>query len=244
MLHKKHLLALLLSAVSTLTMAANLPDQVKVQKEVDTLIGKHVPIESITATPVAGLYEVVVGAQIFYSTQTSDYLMFGQMIDMTKKAPVSLTEPAEAKARLALLDKVDPKEMIIFKPKGKTESVLTVFMDIDCGYCRKLHHEVPQLNKAGIEVRYLAFPRTGVGSESYKKALAVWCADDPNKAMDDAMRGKSVDMKADCDKTSVMRDHLQLVDDFGLQATPVLILADGRLLPGYYPAAQLIALMK
>jgi len=129
--------------------------------------------------------------------------------------------------------------MIIFKPE-KVKHVVTVFTDIDCGYCRKLHGEMDNYLAEGIEVRYMMYPRAGAGSESYKKAVAVWCSDDRNAAMTRSKQGKALDMKT-CDNP--IDQHMQLVQQLGARGTPFIVLESGDTQPGYVPAKQLAKLL-
>ena len=129
--------------------------------------------------------------------------------------------------------------MLVYSPpKGvKTKHVVTVFTDIDCGYCRKLHAEMPDYNKQGIEIRYLFYPRAGVGSESYKKAVKVWCSDDKHKAMDVSKAGNRVEARIDCENP--VDEHMTLGGLVGVSGTPALVLEDGKVVPGYVPADRL-----
>jgi thiol:disulfide interchange protein DsbC len=136
-----------------------------------------------------------------------------------------------------LLEALDESEMVVFAPENPQKTV-TVFTDFDCTYCRKLHQEVPVLNELGIAVRYLAYPRAGVGSASYDKMVSAWCADDPNTALTDAKMGKAIPQKT-C--ANPVAKQYRLGDDFGVTGTPALILEDGQLLPGYMPASALAA---
>jgi len=115
-----------------------------------------------------------------------------------------------------------------------------VFTDIDCGFCRRLHSEIGKYNAAGIRIRYLFMPRAGKGSDSYKKAVAVWCAKDRQQAMTDAKAGKDVPAQT-CENP--VEEHIALADLMGLSGTPTLILPDGELLPGYVPADRLKAML-
>jgi thiol:disulfide interchange protein DsbC len=130
---------------------------------------------------------------------------------------------------------VSEDDMIIFEPK-KTRHTITVFTDIDCGYCRKLHSEMQEFLDAGIRVRYMFFPRAGVGSNSYKKAVAVWCADDRKAALTAAKNNKAIEMKT-CDNP--LAEHMELVDKLGARGTPFIVLENGQTQPGYVPARQM-----
>lgn len=194
---------------------------------------KGLDIHSISPAPVAGLYEVVAGAHVVYMSADGRYMLQGELVDV--KTRQSLTEPRRREVQRAAIDAVDEASMIVFQPK-KVKHTVTVFTDIDCGYCRKLHNELDQYLDAGIKVRYMMYPRAGVGSDSYKKAVAVWCSDDRNAALTDAKAGKSIEMKT-CENP--IDDHMQLAALLGLRGTPFIVLEDGQTQPGYVPARQL-----
>lgn len=216
-------------------------DKAQITRQLQKIV-PNAKVDSISPSPVKGLYEVASGSNVFYTTKTGDYAIYGHLLDLKQQEPVSLTEQALKKFRAKAIADLDPKTTIDFSPKsGDVKQTITVFTDIDCAYCRKFHQELPALNKAGFKVRYVSFPRAGVNSESFNKAVAVWCADDQQEAMTRAKTGKSVTLKSGCDKSNVIRQHLQLVQDLDLRATPVLILEDGTEIPGYMPADNLIA---
>lgn len=196
--------------------------------------------DTINATPMKGIYEVAYGSQILYISDDGRYLVNGEMFDVQKRA--NLTEERRTQARLVALKSVGEKSMIIYPAKGQAKHTVTVFTDIDCGYCRKLHQGMAEMNNLGITVRYLSFPRAGVGSESFKKASDVWCAKDRNKAMDNAKANQSVTDVQNCD--APIKNHMALANAFGVNGTPALVLDDGRLLPGYLPPQQLLAVLE
>jgi thiol:disulfide interchange protein DsbC len=113
-----------------------------------------------------------------------------------------------------------------------------VYTDVDCPYCARFHRDVPALNEAGVKVRYLLFPRTGVGSESYHKAVSVWCASDRVKVVGIAKAGGKVEPKK-CDNP--VEKHMELGAEIGIQGTPAIVFDNGKMLPGYVPAPQLLA---
>lgn len=190
-------------------------------------------IESIKAAEIKGLYEVVAGGNIFYVSEDGRYLLQGQLYDAVDKK--NITENKLANVRKVALEKVGEKNMIIFKPEtGKY--MVSIFTDIDCGYCRKLHAEIDQYLAQGITVRYMFFPRAGKGSDSYTKAVSVWCAADQQKALTAAKKGESLDAKT-CDNP--IDEHMQLGEAFGMSGTPMIVTEKGNVLPGYVPAAQL-----
>jgi thiol:disulfide interchange protein DsbC len=213
------------AAVSVADQAA---DETAIRKSL-----KEVPVDSITPTPVAGVYEIVSGPHIVYVSADGRYVFQGELMDMV--GAKSLTEPRRREIINELIAAVSEKDMIIFEPE-KTRHTITVFTDIDCGYCRKLHNEIDSYLAAGIRVRYMMFPRAGKDSESYQKAVAVYCSDDRNTALTNAKNGKSIDMKT-CDNP--VDKQLELVSELGIRGTPFIILEDGQTQPGYVSAANL-----
>lgn len=187
----------------------------------------------IIASPVKGLYEVMIGPKVLYISADGRYLMRGEIVDLETEE--NLTEPRQNEAQRVAVDKVGEENMLIFGSKD-LKHTLTVFTDIDCGYCRKLHGEMESYNEAGIRIRYLFFPRAGVNSESYKKAVSVWCSEDQKDAMTKAKTGANIEMKV-CDNP--VKNHMALGQLLGVRGTPAMVLEDGRLLPGYVPAARL-----
>lgn len=195
-------------------------------------------IDSIHETPVKGLYEVLMGPQVIYVSGDGKYMVQGRMIDLETRS--DLTEPRRADARKQAVDKIGEDNMVIFAP-AKYDHTVTVFTDIDCGYCRKLHREMDAYGAEGIRVRYVFYPRAGLGSKSYKEAVSVWCADDRKQAMTDAKSGKSLQAK-DCDNP--VKDHMELGELLGVSGTPAIVLDSGEMVPGYVPAKRLAAILK
>lgn len=197
-----------------------------------------VEIDAVEPSVVKGLYEVRTGANLFYVSDDGKYILQGKLYDLQNR--VDLTEEKLAGIRVAELTSLGQEKMIIFKPEKSLYQV-SVFTDIDCGYCRKLHSEIDQYLAQGITVRYLFYPRAGKGSESYKKAVSVWCAKDHNAALTSAKQGKNPEQKT-CDNP--VDRHMQLARDFGVQGTPMLVTGKGSVYPGYLPASQLAKVLK
>lgn len=194
-------------------------------------------IDSIKPAEINGLYEVMLGGSVVYVTDDGKYLLHGQLIETATKK--NITESKQAEIRKAELEKVGEQNMIVFKAKTPKHFV-SVFTDIDCGYCRKFHSEIDQYLAQGITVRYMFYPRAGKSSESYTKAVAVWCADDRQKALTAAKKGEKQDSKS-CE-TPIDR-HMELASNFGLSGTPMIVTEKGNVLPGYVPAQQLAKIL-
>lgn len=190
-------------------------------------------VDSVKPAGMPGLYQVTIGARLFYVSADGKYLIQGNLYDID--ARTNLTEAAETEIRLAAMQEMSEDQMVIFEPK-EAKHTITVFTDIDCGYCRKLHNEMESYNDKGIRVRYLFYPRSGPNSPSFDKAVSVWCADDRNQAMTDAKSGKPVEPRT-CDNP--VADHYALGGAMGVRGTPAIFLEDGEMLPGYVPADRL-----
>jgi thiol:disulfide interchange protein DsbC len=192
---------------------------------------------TIKPAPVSGMYEIEFDAKVFYTTSDGKFLFMGDLVDMGTHT--NLTEARRATIRVRLLNEVGEQNMIVMGP-ANPKRTLTVFFDVDCGYCAKFHLEVPTLNKHGVKVRYLFFPRTGLHSESYKRAVSVWCAADRVKAIGIASAGGKLDMKT-C--TNPVANHYQLGQRLDVNGTPTMFLDDGKILPGYIPAPRLLGML-
>ncbi|WP_207891879.1 DsbC family protein [Thiogranum longum] len=194
-------------------------------------------VTSIEATPVAGLYEVVIGTQVVYISNDGHYLLQGDLIDFRTRK--SLTEAKRANLRKQLVSALDESKMIIFKPE-KVKHVVTVFTDIDCGYCRKLHSQMDEYLARGIEIRYLFFPRSGAHTASYDKAVSVWCADDRKQALTDSKNRRPVPKKT-C--SNPIDEHMRLAEQLGLRGTPYILFENGQSAPGYVPPKQMAEML-
>jgi thiol:disulfide interchange protein DsbC len=189
--------------------------------------------DQIAPSPMQGVSEVLVGPRVFYISDDGRYLLQGSLIDLETRKDIS--EERRKDLRLDAIRKVGAGNMIVF-PAEKERHTITVFTDIDCGYCRKLHKEIDQFNAEGITVRYLMFPRAGVDSPSYDKAVSVWCSDDRRAALTQAKAGGEIAPRK-CDNP--VKDQYELGGLLGVTGTPALILDNGELLPGYVPAKRL-----
>ncbi|MCB1647305.1 MAG: DsbC family protein [Pseudomonadales bacterium] len=187
-----------------------------------------------------GFWEVEInGGQKLYVTEDGSHFIVGDLFRIDPNRFTNLSEEGRNIRRKTLLDQLDEKDMVVFKPySGDPKAVLTVFTDIDCTFCRKLHQEVPELNRRGIEVRYLAYPRAGIDSASYDKIVSAWCADNPQMALTKAKSGTSIPPLT-CDNP--VAEQYELGGEMGVTGTPTLILEDGSLISGYMPADALSA---
>ena len=195
-----------------------------------------IAVEDITEAPIPGIYQVAVGANVAYVTKDGKFIIRGDIYDAETSANVS--EETRARARATLLGSVDPATMIVFKPaNGAVKHTVTIFTDIDCGYCRQFHREIDKVTALGIEVHYLFYPRTGPNTESWTKADQVWCAANHNAALTRAKLGGEIPEGQAC--TTPVESHYELGQRIGVRGTPAIFSEAGELLGGYLPPASL-----
>lgn len=198
----------------------------------------------VEPSPVAGMYEVEAegSSYLHVSGENCRHLIVGDLYEKRGDQVVGLTnEKRTAKQRALLrkaMAKVPAAETITFKPAGGARAVVSVFTDTDCGYCRKLHAALDEYHALGIEVRYLAFPRAGLGSRTYDKMVSAWCADDPRAALTALKRGEGIPSRT-C-AHPVGKQHA-IAQEVGLTGTPALVLEDGTVIPGFLEADALAA---
>jgi len=229
------LLAILLTCfMATAASAGDEQEQAfdAVEAKIRTLVPNAKTI-AISETPIEDLLQVQINSDIVYVTANGEYLVQGQIMNIDTRA--NLTDQAKSGIRLGLLTDLKQDEQITFAPE-QTKYDLLVFTDIDCGYCRKLHNQMAEYNQEGIAIHYMAFPRAGIGSDSYDKFVSVWCADDQKEALTLAKNGTDP-VPAKC--PNPIADQYELGREVGVTGTPALVTTDGTLIPGYMPPAQL-----
>ena len=227
----RRLMVLVVLGLSTTAFAAEVPEVIARQLQKTF---PEVRAEQISPSPVSGLFELRVGPQIAYVSADGRYLVRGDIIEV--QSDTNISEERRASARLAAIDDIGESRMIIFTPK-QVKHTISVFTDVDCGYCRKLHRQINDYLARGIRVRYLFFPRSGPNTESWAKAEKVWCSADRADALTRSKRGEVITAKA-CSPTPVQQ-HYSLGLSFGVTGTPAMVTDSGELLPGYVPAAEL-----
>jgi thiol:disulfide interchange protein DsbC len=196
-------------------------------------------LEDVRISPVNGIYEITRGSEISYSSADGRYVILGDMVDVDSSA--NLSENRRRNIRLRLLDTVPENQMLVFSPKDPKYTI-TVFTDIDCGYCRRLHSQMAEYNRLGIRVRYMFFPRSGPDTDSWHKAESVWCAANRNDALTRAKNDEAINSPK-CPTDIVARDY-ELGHKLGVEGTPAIFLASGEMLPGYAPPGQLAKYLK
>ncbi len=225
------------SVVSSAALADSASEIATVKQAVQRAIPDGSP-ESVTPAPIPGFYEVVMGAQVFYVSADGKLLLDGNLYDLQTRR--NLTDDRKSESRKKIVDAIDESTMVVFEPKDVKYTV-TVFTDIDCGYCRKLHSEIRSYMDKGIKIRYAAFPRSGKDTPSYYKAIGVWCAKDRKTALTNAKLGGAVEEKK-CDHP--IDKHMAAGLSIGVSGTPTMVFPNGHVVPGYVNAGQLVQILE
>lgn len=240
MLNYRHLIASIAAPVALAWAGAAAPQQAPTPaaSQVRADIAKRLDIrpEDVRPSPIDGLYEVRSGAEVGYVSTDGRFYVDGDVFDMDSRH--NLTEDTRKQGRLALLAAARDEDAIVFAPAGAARHTVTVFTDVDCVHCRRMHSEIAELNRLGIRVRYLMFPRGGPGSDSWRKAEAVWCSADRKDALTRAKRGEKVESRK-C-ATPVAAQY-ELGRQMGISGTPGIVTDSGEFLAGYASASYLAA---
>jgi thiol:disulfide interchange protein DsbC len=191
--------------------------------------------DDVAMSPIPGLYEVTMGGLIAYVSADGKYLLSGNVYDLDSQ--VNLTATRRNAARAKALAAASESNMIVFGP-ANAKMTVTVFTDIDCGYCRKFHSQIADVNKAGVRVRYMMYPRTGPDTESWTKAEQVWCAADRRDALTRAKRGEAIKGKACGD--AAIKSQYELGSDLGVEGTPAVFTQNGDYIGGFLTAPELV----
>jgi thiol:disulfide interchange protein DsbC len=192
--------------------------------------------DDVSASPIPGLYEVTMGGLIAYVSEDGKYLVSGSVYDLDTQ--MNLTASRRNAARAKALTSASESQMIVFGPQNAKMTV-TVFTDIDCGFCRKFHNQIADVNKAGVRVRYLMYPRTGPGTESWRKAEQVWCSADRRDALTRAKRGEPLKAKACGD--GAIKTQYELGSDLGVEGTPAIFTQTGDYIGGFLTPEELVS---
>ena len=209
-------------------------DYEAIEARLADIVPANTPV-TINETPIDGVLEVRLGGDVVYMSADGKHLFQGRLIDLDTRE--DLTSRAQTAIRRERIAAIDPDEFVTFGPDNPTHRLM-VFTDPDCGYCRRLHEQMDAYVAEGIEINYMGFPRAGEDSSTYDKLVSVWCANDPQAAMNTAKAGGELPAR-DCDNP--VSKHYQLGQDMGVTGTPALLGFDGTLIPGFVPPDQLKA---
>ena len=197
-------------------------------------------VEKVSASQLPGLYEVQYanGGPLVYATETGDFFVLGDLYAVEADGFVNLAEQRRDGQRREKMAAIKMEDMIVFSPEGKPRTHITVFTDVTCFYCQKLHREVPELNKRGVEVRYLAYPRAGTDSDGYRKLASAWCADDQQDTLTRLKQKEKVEEKV-CTPNPIAAQY-RLGQEVGVRGTPAIVTETGQMIPGYQSADELM----
>ncbi len=225
--------------VGATNVISSLAVQERLERALSDFVGQQITIESIQSTASPELLEVrIAEGPVMYATTDGEFLLLnGDLMQVTLSGLYNHSEERRVVERLNLLNELDVGEMIVFSPDGESRDYITVFTDVTCGYCRKLHREINDFNRRGIEVRYLAYPRGGVNSAGAKQLVTAWCARNPQTVLTRLKSGVEVPMN-ECDENPIAT-HYALGNKLGVRGTPAILTSAGQMIPGYQPAESI-----
>ena len=239
---KAFLLSILIVGCSETTGEKLETSTSKIKLELESILPSEINIVSIQETGIDGYLEVKFeGIEPLYISEDGRYLISGDIFQVTSEGLINKSESRRNYYRKTSLNQVTESEFITFQPKFFKHKVF-VFTDVDCGYCRQFHKQINDYLSHGIEVNYLAFPRTGIDSTSFNKIASAWCSEDPNTALTFLKLGGEIENNV-CDDNPVEK-HFKLGGSFGVSGTPTIVTSEGKLIPGYISPEELIGLLE
>ncbi|REJ70855.1 MAG: DsbC family protein [Proteobacteria bacterium] len=215
----------------------------RLEAGLSAMVGSPISIDRVEETPSNDLIEVAItDGPVLYATRDGRFLLLnGDLLAVSETSVSNWTEQRRTKERVELISAVDIDDMIVFSPAEPAKGYINVFTDITCGYCRKLHLEMDDLNRRGVEVRYLAFPRGGLESDGARKLATAWCSRNRESSLTSLKAGVEMPIN-DCAGNPIA-EHYALGNRLGVRGTPAIVTSDGQLIPGYRPAADIAALL-
>lgn len=212
----------------------------KLEQAIEVPSGNQLKIVGLNPTALSTIFEVELNTgEILYTDVSGDYLFAGDMFQTSPAGLMNLSASTRQKRALGKIENIPEDQMIVFTPDEVKKSI-TVFTDVDCFYCRKLHGDIDSLLEMGIQVRYLAYPRGGERAESFNKMIAVWCSSDRKESLTLAKNDQPLP-EITCD-TPVL-DHYAIGNELGINGTPAIVFEDGRVVPGYADSERLAAML-
>lgn len=197
---------------------------------------------NVQTSELPGLYRVQIDqGPMVYSTASGEFFIVGDLYAVGTGGLINLAEQQRANDRKEALAKVPMAQKIVFPAEGETRAYIEVFTDVSCFYCQKLHKEVPELNRRGVEVRYLAYPRQGIGSPGFRQLASAWCADDRQATLTQFKNRESLEENV-CPGNPIA-EQFALGQQLGVRGTPAIVTEDGEMIPGYRSADDLLAIL-
>lgn len=219
-------------SVSHAEESVNVPEPVRVAlKQMDPVF----PPQNIQKSEISGLYEARIGPTMIYISDDGKYLMNGELFSIGTQANITREKSNYARKDF-VYSQIDEKDMIVYEPKGEAKYEITVFTDVTCPYCKKLHGEIEQYLSLGFRVRYVFYPREGESSDSYVKSVSIWCSDNRKNSLTKVKSGGDIPKK-ECN--APVKNHLKIGNFLRIPGTPAILLDNGELVPSYVPADKL-----
>lgn len=234
----------ILNLLYTIVLFSNFAssNEALIESNLKNILPPDTTIESIEPSSLKGIYKVYYGdLQPIYVSEDGNFFIYGDMYKIGSNDITNLTKEEIKGRRSDILDSIPADELIIFKSNNELVSI-TVFTDVDCGYCRKLHSQIDEYNQAGITIKYAAFPRSGIGTQTFTKMVGAWCSEDPKQAMTDLKNDKKMNLDF-CEEQPIAR-HYIIGQKLGINGTPAIITPDGDLIPGYVSPEELLSQIK
>ncbi len=214
----------------------------ELERKLNSLLPEDVIVKSIEETDIEGYLEVSLeGMESFFVSENGKFIISGDIFEITSEGLINRSEVRRSAYRKKIVNDLDSSEFITFRPNAVRHSIF-VFTDVDCGYCRQFHAQMAEYLELGIKVNYLAFPRAGANSDSYKRIASAWCSKDPNNAITELKLGNEIKENVCLDNPVIK--HFDLGNSLGVTGTPSIITSEGKLIPGYIPAENLIGLLE
>ena len=212
-----------------------------VKNKLNEILPEEIELLSVQETDMTGFFEVnFEGIEPLYVSSDGNYLVSGDIYLITKEGLVNKSEARRDYQRKTLINNLDTKELITFEPETYIHNIF-VFTDVDCGYCRQFHNQIDSYLELGIKVNYLAYPRAGIGSESFKKITSAWCNEDANYSLTMLKQGKEIETNICADNP--VEKHFKLGNLIGVQGTPSIVTDKGKMIPGYLPPQDLLNIL-
>ena len=213
-----------------------------IEEQLSKVIPIELNIDSIKESQLPNFYEVILSdGSFFYVEKGGQYLVLGDIFKIKNEELVNLSREKNYSKAKDMLQKIDEKSLIKFSPKEIKYKVY-VFTDVDCGFCRKFHNQISSYLDQGIQVNYLAFPRSGTDSDTYKKMSIAWCSPNRQEVLTGLKKDKDFE-QIDCEDNPI-KTHFELAKSIDIQGTPTIISQSGFTIPGYIEAKELIEHLK
>src|SRR5210317_143560 len=215
------------------------PDELLISSKINAVLPEGMSVQNVKKSQIENLYIVDIGdLQPIYASKNGEFFFYGELYAVNGNMLQNTTKDEINLKRKNILDEaLSEGDFITFKSDNEKHRVI-IFTDVDCGYCRKFHNEINDFDDLGINVNYVAFPRSGLASDSYNKIVTAWCSTDAKDTLTKMKQG--IDVQLSMCQDHPVEKHFLLGQKIGITGTPAIIKSNGELLPGYLPPDELI----